>query len=165
MSSEGLALRVGWGFDAHRFDEEPPLLLAGVVVSEEVGVAATSDGDVLAHAVADALLGAAALGDLGELFPSADPASHGADSMALLAEVRARIADAGWLPAQVDATVVAETVRVAPHREAMRARLAEVLGVEAGVVSVKATSTDGLGFLGRGEGIACVAVVTVRALS
>ncbi|MFQ5524159.1 MAG: 2-C-methyl-D-erythritol 2,4-cyclodiphosphate synthase [Acidimicrobiia bacterium] len=165
MSSEGLTPRVGWGFDAHRFDENPPVLLGGVVVSEEVGVAATSDGDVLAHAVSDALLGAAALGDLGEHFPAEDPASEGADSMELLSRVRARVADTGWAPAQVDVTVAAEGIRVAPHREAIRARLAETLGLEAGSVSVKATSTDGMGFIGRGEGIACVAVVTVVALS
>ncbi len=165
MSSEGLALRVGWGFDAHRFSDTPPVLLAGIVVSDKIGVEATSDGDVLAHAVSDALLGACALGDLGEHFPSTDSASVGADSMALLERVRSLVAGAGWAPAQVDVTVVAEKVRLAPHREAIRARLGGVLGLERGAVSVKATSTDRLGFIGRGEGIACVAVVTVVARS
>ncbi|HIE22035.1 MAG TPA: 2-C-methyl-D-erythritol 2,4-cyclodiphosphate synthase [Acidimicrobiia bacterium] len=162
MSGDGLAAsRVGWGFDVHRFNTKPPLVLGGVVVSEELGVSATSDGDVLAHAVADALLGACSLGDLGEHFPSDDPASRGADSMALLGEVRSLASRAGWSPSHVDATVVIEAVRVAPHREAIRAGLAGALGLSLEAVSVKATTTDGVGFVGRGEGIACVAVVTV----
>jgi len=157
--------RVGWGFDAHRLDGEPPLMLGGVIVSDTVGVSATSDGDVLAHAVTDALLGACALGDLGEHFPSDDPASREADSMGLLRRAVAMAADAGWQAAHVDATVVAESIRVAPHRAPIIAGLADALSMGEGAVSVKATSTDGLGFVGRGEGLAVVAVLTVVALS
>ena len=155
--------RVGWGFDAHSLDGDPPLLLGGVVVSDLVGARATSDGDLLAHALADALFGACALGDLGEHFPSDDAASHGADSMELLRSAVARSGDSGWQPVHVDVTVVAEEVRIAPHREQIRSNLAEALGLEVGAVSVKATTTDGLGFIGRGEGLAVVAVVTVIA--
>jgi len=154
-------MRVGWGMDAHRFGGPGPTLLGGVVVDAARGVEATSDGDVVAHAVADALLGAAALGDLGALFPSDDPRWRGADSMALLAEVMARVAAAGYRVASLDATVIAERVRVAPHREAIRQRLAGVLGMDAATVSVKAPSTDGLGFLGRDEGLAAVVVAVL----
>jgi 2-C-methyl-D-erythritol 2,4-cyclodiphosphate synthase len=154
-------MRVGWGADVHRFGEPGPIRLGGVVVDQSRGVEATSDGDVLAHAAADALLGAAALGDLGALFPSADPSWRGADSMALLAVVVERVQAAGYRVSSLDATVIAETVRVSPHREAIRRRLAEVLGVEMERVSVKATSTDGLGFLGRDEGLAAVVVAVL----
>lgn len=154
-------MRVGWGFDAHRFGGPGPTRLGGVVVDAGRGVIATSDGDVLAHAAADALLGAAALGDLGCLFPSEDPRWRGADSMALLAAVVARVGDAGYRVASLDATIVVEKVRVAPQREEIRRRLAAVLGVEAGAVSVKGTSTDGLGFLGRDEGLAAVVVAVL----
>ncbi|MEX0825381.1 MAG: 2-C-methyl-D-erythritol 2,4-cyclodiphosphate synthase [Acidimicrobiia bacterium] len=155
-------MRTGWGFDAHRFTATGRVLVAGVEVASDRGVAATSDGDVVAHAVADALLGAAALGDLGTMFPSADSRYQGADSMALLAEVVGRVASAGFAATAVDVTVLAETVRVAPHREAIRASLAGVLGLPVDDVSCKATTTDGMGFLGRDEGIAAVAVVTIR---
>lgn len=154
-------MRVGWGADAHRFGGPGPTRLGGVVVDESRGVKATSDGDVLAHAAADALLGAAALGDLGALFPSGDPRWRGADSMALLAEVVARVKGAGYRVSSIDATVLAERVRVSLHREAIRHRLAEVLEVDQGGVSVKATSTDGLGFLGRDEGLAAVVVAVL----
>jgi 2-C-methyl-D-erythritol 2,4-cyclodiphosphate synthase len=157
-------LRVGWGFDAHRLDDDPPLILGGVVVSESVGVRATSDGDVLAHAVTDALLGACALADIGEHFPSGDAAFEGADSIHLLRRAADMAHDAGWQVSHVDATVVLEKLRIAPHRDEMRANLARALGVGTGAVSVKATSTDGLGFIGRGEGLAAMAVVTVTAL-
>jgi 2-C-methyl-D-erythritol 2,4-cyclodiphosphate synthase len=155
-------LRVGWGFDAHRFAAGGSVRLAGVVVDDQRGVDATSDGDVLAHAVADAVLGAAALGDLGAWFPSSDPASAGADSMGLLRRVVAKVAEAGYRVGSVDATVVAETVRVAPHRDAIRAALGAALGIDLASVSVKATTTDGLGFLGRDEGIAAMAVVVLE---
>jgi 2-C-methyl-D-erythritol 2,4-cyclodiphosphate synthase len=155
-------MRAGWGFDAHQFTATGRVLVAGVEVASDRGVAATSDGDVVAHAVADALLGAAALGDLGEMFPLADIRYQGADSMALLAEVVGRVASAGFIATAIDVTVLAETVRVAPHREAIRASLAGVLGMAVDDVSCKATTTDGMGFLGRDEGIAAVAVVTIR---
>ena len=156
--------RVGWGFDAHPLDGDPPLILGGVIVSATVGVSATSDGDVLSHAVTDAVLGACALSDIGEIFPSDDPAQAGVDSLGLLRTAATMAAAAGWQVAHLDATVVAEEIRIAPHREAIRSRLAESLGIDMGSVSVKATTTDGLGFIGRGEGLAAVAVVTVSAL-
>lgn len=154
-------MRVGWGADVHRFGGPGPVLLGGVAVDESRGVEATSDGDVLAHAAADALLGAAALGDLGALFPSSDPRWRGADSMALLAVAVGRVRAAGYRVSSIDATVIAEKVRVSSHREAIRRRLAEVLQVEVERVSVKATSTDGLGFLGHDEGLAAVVVAVL----
>lgn len=150
----------GWGFDAHGFGGKPPVRLAGVVADASRGLLGTSDADVVAHAVADGLLGASALGDLGALFPSDDPRWSGADSMELLEMVVQRSRDAGFALSHLDVTVVAETVRVAPIRDTIRERLAGVLGVDAAAVSVKATSTDGMGFTGRDEGIAAVAVVT-----
>jgi 2-C-methyl-D-erythritol 2,4-cyclodiphosphate synthase len=161
----GPATRVGWGFDAHPLDGDPPLIIGGVEVSDEVGVSATSDGDVLTHAVTDAVLGACTLADIGEHFPSDDPAMAGARSLDLLGQVATMAVAAGWQVAHVDATVVAQDVRIAPHRRVMRANLARALGIVDDLVSVKATTTDGLGFIGRGEGLAAVAVVTVTALS
>ncbi len=155
------ASRVGWGFDAHPLNTRPPLVLGGIEVSDVVGVDATSDGDVLAHAVTDAILGACVLGDIGDHFPSSDPKWVGARSMGFVESASEMAANAGWSVSHVDVTVIAETVRVAPHRERIRANLATALGCGVDQVSVKATTTDGLGFLGRGEGIAVVAVVTV----
>lgn len=154
--------RTGLGIDAHPFKREPPLKLAGVVVSEDLGVEATSDGDVLAHAVIDAILGACVLGDIGDHFPSAHPSNAGADSMQMLARVVDLAAGSGWAIRHLDTTVVTGSVAIAPHREAIRAALAERLGLDISTVSVKATGTDGLGFIGRGEGIAATAVVTVE---
>lgn len=156
-------MRVGWGFDAHRFGGEPPVLFAGVVVDTSRGLAGTSDADVVAHAVADALLGAAALGDLGTFFPPSDPRWEGADSMSLLRRVVERFHAEGLAVRHLDVTVVVETIRVSPVREQVRMRLAEALGVGIGSVSVKATTTDRLGFLGRDEGAAAIAVVTTTA--
>lgn len=153
-------MRVGWGFDAHRFGGPPPVVLGGVRIPSDVGVEATSDGDVAAHAVADALLGAANLGDLGAHFPSADPRWAGADSLDLLRTVVSMATAAGLVPAFCDVTVIAERVRVAPHREEIRAGIAEALRLPPAAVSIKATTTDGLGMIGRGEGLAAVAVVT-----
>ena len=155
--------RIGLGFDAHRLGGRPPLKLAGVVVDDGRGLVATSDGDVAAHAAADALLGAAALGDLGAFFPSDDGRWDGADSMELLAEVVGMVASSGMSIGNIDVTVIAEDVRVAPYREEMRTALAGVLGVGVDRVSVKATTTDGMGFTGRGEGVAAwVAVLLVE---
>ena len=154
-------MRVGWGFDAHRFSPQGEIQLGGVVVDASRGIEATSDGDVLAHALTDALLGAAALGDLGSFYPSSDPQWTDADSMAILADAVRRVADVGLVPYQIDVTVIAELVRVAPHREAIRQSLAEVLGLELTEVSVKATSTDQLGFLGRDQGLAVVATAVL----
>lgn len=151
-------MRVSWGFDAHRLGGDPPVLLAGVIVDSTRGVMATSDGDLVAHAVADAVLGAAGLGDLGAHFPSSDPRWEGADSMDLLRSVVAMSSHVAV--SFVDVTVIAEDVRVAPHRVAIRENLAAALGIDVGLVSVKATTTDGMGALGAGEGIAVTAVVT-----
>lgn len=161
----GTDVRVGWGYDAHRFDDFPPLVLAGVVIDDRRGVAATSDGDVVAHAVVDAVLGAAGLGDLGDHFPSDDPRWSGADSMQMVREAAMAAHDAGWYVTGCDVTVVAETVRIAAHRPGMRANLADRLGmIEPEAVSVKATTTDGMGFTGREEGLAVTAVVVLRSI-
>ncbi|MET0566602.1 MAG: 2-C-methyl-D-erythritol 2,4-cyclodiphosphate synthase [Acidimicrobiia bacterium] len=157
--------RVGWGFDAHPLDGTPPLIVGGVRVSSTVGASATSDGDVLAHAVTDAVLGACVLSDIGEHFPSGDPALAGADSLDLLGQASVMAIAAGWQVEHVDATVVVQEVPIAPHRTEIRANLARALGIVPDLVSVKATTTDGLGFIGSGEGLAAVAVVSVRPLS
>jgi 2-C-methyl-D-erythritol 2,4-cyclodiphosphate synthase len=153
-------MRVGWGYDVHAFGGLGPLLLAGVVIDPDRGLVGTSDADAVAHAVADALLGASSLGDLGTLFPSSDPRWEGADSMKLLAEVVGLFTDAGFVALHLDVTVVAQKVWVSPHRLDMRENLARALRVGVERVSVKATTTDGLGFVGRDEGLAAVAVVT-----
>ncbi len=155
--------RVGWGFDAHQLGGDPPILMGGVVVSETDGVIATSDGDVLAHAVTDALMGACVLGDIGEHFPSEDPSSEDADSIFLLRQAATMALASGWRPVHLDVTLIAQSVRLAPHREVIREHLADALGMTTDDVSVKATTTDGLGFVGKDEGIAAVAVVTVLA--
>lgn len=161
----GRGFRVGHGFDAHRFAVPAmpgrPLKLLGIVVDDSSSLAGTSDADVAAHAVADAILGAAALGDLGVHFPSADPAWEGADSMAILSRVVEMAGLAGYAVVNVDVTVIAQSTRVGPHRREMRDRLASVLQVGAEAVSVKATTTDTMGFTGRDEGIAAAAVVVV----
>lgn len=157
-------MRVGWGFDAHRLGGEPPIVLGGVLVSPDRGVLATSDGDVVAHAVADAMLGAAALGDIGDYFPSSDPAFAGADSMVLASKVLGRVGDAGFAVESIDVTVIAESIRVAPMRADIRESLARLLNISAGQVSVKATTTDGMGFLGQDQGIAATALVVLRTL-
>jgi 2-C-methyl-D-erythritol 2,4-cyclodiphosphate synthase len=133
-----------------------------VVVSEDTGAEATSDGDVLAHAVIDAILGACVLGDIGDHFPSSDPAMTGADSMEMLGTVVELAGNDGWEVSHVDVTVVSGRVAIAPHRRTIRHALAQRLGLDLSAVSVKATSTDGLGFIGRDEGIAATAVVTVE---
>lgn len=161
----GTDIRVGWGYDAHRFEGPGPLILAGVTVDQSRGVAATSDGDVVAHAVVDAILGAAGLGDIGQHFPSDDPRWRDADSMAMVRQAAMSAHEAGWYMAGCDVTVVAETVRIAPHRQAMREALADQLAVvEPDSVSVKASTTDGLGFIGRDEGLAVTALVVLRSL-
>jgi 2-C-methyl-D-erythritol 2,4-cyclodiphosphate synthase len=156
-------VRVGWGFDVHPLSDVPPVVLGGVVVDETKGVHATSDGDVAAHAVCDALLGAAGLGDLGVHFPSSDPRWHGASSLELVRHVVILVSHVGVRASFVDVTVVAEHVRVSPHRDSIRLGLASALGLDVAEVSVKATTTDGLGLVGRGEGIAAMAVVTALA--
>lgn len=165
MSEAGPSPRVGWGFDAHAINDIPPLVLGGVVVSTSRGVVATSDGDVLAHAITDALLGAASLGDIGEHFGSDDPSSENIDSMFMLRHAATLVIAEGLQTSHVDATVVAEDIRVAPFRAEIRESLGPALGLETPQISIKATSTDGLGFIGRSEGIAAMAVVTLIPLS
>lgn len=156
-------IRIGQGFDVHPFSTDPtrPLILGGVVFPGEPGLAGHSDADALAHAVADALLGAAGLGDIGSWFPDTDPAHAGADSMGLLAAVVAGVRAEGWAVANVDCTVVCEAPKLAPHRAEIQDRLAVVVGAP---VSVKGKRAEGLGAMGRKEGIACLAVsLLVRA--
>lgn len=154
-------IRVGIGFDAHRFDESRPLVLGGVEIPGSPGLAGHSDADVLAHAVADAILGAAGLGDLGDHFPN-DDAWRDASSLKILERAAVLITTEGWTVASVDATVIAERPALAPYREEMRLNIAEALGVYSGEFSVKATTTDGMGFTGRGEGIAAMAVAALH---
>ncbi|HEU5476848.1 MAG TPA: 2-C-methyl-D-erythritol 2,4-cyclodiphosphate synthase [Gaiellaceae bacterium] len=150
--------RIGTGFDAHALEEGVPLVLGGVRIEHPRGLAGHSDGDVLAHALTDALLGAAGLEDIGGFFPSDDAALAGADSLELLAQAWERVRSGGWRLANADVVLVGEEPRLAPHREEMRRRLAAALGVEPELVAVRATTTDGLGFAGRGEGLAAQAV-------
>jgi 2-C-methyl-D-erythritol 2,4-cyclodiphosphate synthase len=150
--------RVGTGFDAHALEEGVPLVLGGVPIEHPRGLAGHSDGDVLAHALTDALLGAAGLEDIGAMFPSSDPKFEGADSLELLTEAWARVQAHGWQLANADVVLVGEEPRLAPHRDEMRRRLAEALDVDPELVAVRATTTDRLGFTGRGEGLAAQAV-------
>jgi 2-C-methyl-D-erythritol 2,4-cyclodiphosphate synthase len=151
-------LRVGLGLDAHAFAEGVPLVLAGVRFESERGLAGHSDGDVLSHALIDAVLGAADLGDIGAFFPSDDEQYRGASSLDLLWKAYREVRDVGWRLVNADCVLIGQEPRIAPHREEMAARLSEALGVESGRVSVRATTTDGLGFTGRGEGLAAQAV-------
>ncbi len=153
----------GIGFDAHAFEpgRDRLLVIGGVTIPDHPGLAGHSDADVLSHAVADALLGAANLGDLGSRFPD-DDTWKDASSLAILEETAAQVEDAGYRIVHVDVSVVAQAPRLAPHRDAMRANVAQALGLSERAVSVKATTTDGLGFTGRGEGIAALAVATIE---
>jgi 2-C-methyl-D-erythritol 2,4-cyclodiphosphate synthase len=150
-------VRTGIGIDSHRFEPGRRLVLGGVEIPYDVGLAGHSDADVLAHAIADALLGAAGLGDIGQHFPDDDEMWRDADSMELLRSVVARVREAGFSVVHVDATVMLERPKIAPHRDAIRESLAAVLGS----VNVKATTGEGMGFIGRGEGAAALAVVTI----
>ena len=156
-------MRVGIGYDVHAFDADRPLVLGGVTIPDSAGLAGHSDADVVSHALADALLGACALGDLGEHFPPTDEWA-GAAGVLLLSKVGRLMSDAGWRASNVDVSLIAEQPRLGPHRAAMRQKLATALGLDESAVSVKATTTDGLGFTGRGEGIACLAIVSVEPL-
>jgi 2-C-methyl-D-erythritol 2,4-cyclodiphosphate synthase len=156
-------LRIGQGFDVHAFGAGDHVTLGGVRIAHPRGIVAHSDGDVLLHALCDALLGAAALGDIGRHFPDSDPQWRGADSRALLRAVNDKLIAAGFAVVNVDATVIAEAPRVAPHAEAMRANIAADLGLAIGAVSVKATTTEKLGLVGRGEGIAVQAIALIAA--
>jgi len=154
-------MRSGVGFDAHRFAPDRPLVIGGVTIEHHLGLSGHSDADVLSHAVGDALLGAAGLGDLGEWFPS-DEKWKGVSSLTLLEDIARALRQAGWRIGNVDATVMAEAPRLAPHARAMREKIAGALGIAADLVSVKATTTDGMGFTGRGEGMACIAIASLE---
>jgi 2-C-methyl-D-erythritol 2,4-cyclodiphosphate synthase len=151
----------GIGWDSHRLVEGRPLVLGGVTIPHDRGLAGHSDADVLTHAVIDALLGAAGLGDIGQHFPDTDARFAGADSLELLGIVVGLLAERGLAVAHVDATVVMERPRLGPHRDAVRAALGAALGVEGDRLNVKATTGEGMGFVGRGEGVAALAVATL----
>jgi 2-C-methyl-D-erythritol 2,4-cyclodiphosphate synthase len=156
-------MRIGQGFDAHRFSDGDHVMLGGVRIPHERGLAAHSDGDVLLHAICDALLGAAALGDIGKHFPDTSQSFKGIDSRILLRRTREILAGAGYRVVNLDGTIVAERPKIAPHVAAMRACIAEDLGVPVDAVSVKATTTEKMGFTGREEGIAALAVALIAA--
>jgi 2-C-methyl-D-erythritol 2,4-cyclodiphosphate synthase len=162
VALKAVDLRVGIGVDAHALDEGVPLVLGGVELAHSRGLAGHSDGDVIAHALVDALLGAAGLGDIGGMFPSGDERWQGASSLDLLAGAYAAVRESGWELVNADCVLIGEEPRIAEHRVTMSAALAGALGVEAERVAVRATTTDGLGFTGRGEGLAAQAVALLR---
>ena len=155
-------MRIGHGYDVHKLTEGRKLILGGVDIPYEKGLLGHSDADVLTHAIMDALLGAAALGDIGKLFPDNDPAYAGADSLVLLERVGERIAQAGYRVGNIDATILAQRPKLAPHIPQMRANLAHRLGLDVDQVSVKATTEEGLGFTGTGQGMAAHAVALLE---
>ena len=157
-------MRIGHGYDVHRLVEGRKLILGGVDIPWEKGLLGHSDADVLTHAIMDALLGAAALGDIGKLFPDNDPAYAGADSLVLLERVGERLAQAGYRVGNIDATILAQKPKLAPHIPQMRANLAARLGLNPDQISVKATTEEGLGFTGAGEGMAAHAVCLLERL-
>lgn len=153
--------RTGIGYDTHRLERGRPLILGGVTIDgAELGLAGHSDADVLTHAILDAVLGAACMGDIGMLFPDTDPAYAGADSIVLLAQAQRLIAEAGWQVVHVDCTLLLEAPKLGAHREAIVRRLRDVLRIDA--VNVKATTGEGIGFVGRGEGAAALAIATLE---
>ena len=154
--------RVGIGYDSHRFAAGGPLVLGGLRIDADVHLHGHSDGDAVCHALTDAILGAAGLGDIGTLFPDTAAENAGRDSVEMLRLALAQVAGNGWAVAQADVTVIAETVRIAPHREAMRARLAQALEVDLRDVSVKGKTNERMGWIGRGEGLAVIAVATLQ---
>ncbi|MCL5271166.1 MAG: 2-C-methyl-D-erythritol 2,4-cyclodiphosphate synthase [bacterium] len=157
--------RIGQGFDVHAFAPGRALVIGGVRIDHPLGLAGHSDADVLAHAIADALLGAGCLGDIGRHFPDTDPSWAGADSIELLTTVTRRLAQVGWGVVNVDATIIAQAPRMAPHLPRMTERLARAMSIDPGRVNLKATTTEKLGFTGRGEGIAAQAVALVAGRS
>ena len=159
-----MSVRTGLGYDSHRFAEGRPLILGGVEIPHELGLQGHSDADVLTHAVIDALLGAAALGDIGQHFPDTDERYRGADSIELLRATVGLLVEHGFTIVNVDATMVIERPRVGPHREAIGASLAAALEIDVGSVNVKATTGEGMGFVGREEGAAALAIATVTSM-
>lgn len=157
-----MSIRIGHGYDVHRLVADRDLILGGVAIPYEKGLLGHSDADVLAHAVSDALLGAAALGDIGGMFPDTDPQYRGADSLKLLAQVVQALKNAGYRPVNIDATVLAQAPKLKPYIAQMRERLAATCGMALDTVSVKATTEEGLGFTGCGDGIAAHAVCLIE---
>jgi len=157
-----MSIRVGLGVDVHPLVEGRVLILGGIEISHPLGLEGHSDADVLSHAIADALLGAAALGDLGQHFPSGDSRWQGVSSLDFLHHVVGLLQEKGWQVGNIDAVILAEEPRLAPHIPGMRTVIANILGIEAGDVSIKATTTDRLGLVGRGEGIAAQAIALIR---
>lgn len=154
-------VRVGIGYDSHRFAEGHGVLLGGVLIPAPVRCTGHSDADAVCHALTDAILGGTGLGDIGEMFPDTSAENAGRDSIEMLRLAVARVRNAGWVPAQADVTVIAETPKIGPHRRAMCEKLAAALGVEAECVMVKGKTNEGMGWIGRGEGVACIAVATL----
>ena len=157
-----VGFRVGVGYDSHRFAPGRPLKLGGIVIPSDVGLAGHSDADAICHAVTDAILGAAGVGDIGEMFPDSDEANRNRDSIEMLAAAVKRVSAAGFRVNQVDVAVVAETPKLGPHRAKIRERLGAALGIDSASVSVKGKSNEGMGWIGRGEGLACIAVATLE---
>lgn len=157
-----MSSRTGIGYDSHRFGPGGPLVLGGVAIPGDVRLVGHSDGDAVAHAVTDAVLGAAGAGDIGEMFADTDPANAGRDSIDMLTRAVSRVHERGWRVGNVDVTVIAERPKIMPHRAAMCERLAGALGVAADAVSVKGKTNEGMGWVGRGEGLACIAVATLH---
>lgn len=158
-------MRIGFGYDVHRLVEGRPLILGGVTIDHPVGLDGHSDADVLLHAISDALFGAAAMGDIGSHFPDTDPAFKGADSLELLRETVRRVRAAGFQLVNIDATVSAQAPKLRPYIDTMREHIAQATGLDVGAVSVKATTTERLGFVGTGEGMAAHAVCLIEAAS
>jgi len=159
--AERLALRTGIGYDSHRFAPGGPLVLGGVEIASDVHLHGHSDGDAIAHAVTDAVLGAVAFGDIGGMFPDNDPVNRGRDSIEMLILAAATVEREGWRVGQLDVVVITETPKIAPHRQAMRERIAGAVGCDAKDVSIKGKTNEGMGFIGRGEGLACLATATL----
>ncbi len=155
-------MRVGMGYDVHRLVEDRKLILGGVEIDYEKGLLGHSDADCLVHAIMDALLGAACMGDIGKHFPDSDERYSGADSMQLMSEVRSMIEKAGFTIGNIDAVIIAQKPKMAPHIPLMRIKVANVLGIDESSVNIKATTEEGLGFTGEGKGIACQAVALLE---
>jgi 2-C-methyl-D-erythritol 2,4-cyclodiphosphate synthase len=154
-------IRVGIGYDSHRFAPPGPMILGGVSIPADYHLHGHSDGDAIAHALTDAILGAAGAGDIGQLFPDSDPKNKGRDSLEMLRRAVERINAGGWRVSQVDVVVVTEQPKIGPHREAMRVILARTLGVKPEEVSIKGKTNEGMGWIGRGEGLGCMVVATI----
>jgi len=159
--TERLPLRTGIGYDSHRFAPGGPLVLGGVEIAADVHLRGHSDGDAIAHAVTDAILGAAGLGDIGTMFPDSDPAHAGRDSIEMLILAVGHVEAAGWRVGHVDVVVITETPRISPHRATMCARIAGAVRCAPEDVSIKGKTNEGMGFVGRGEGLACIATTTL----